>query len=270
MDVLVVIQEKRYRSTGTFHFCKNWVWRELVYIFQKGMRVQQKKRGLALMLPRKVYSLAQKVLEMRRWAPSEAHVYMLHEVYGDVEAVQEPNLAVHIERFARWVDTLAERMRPLSALSEKGAVVLTFDDVFASAGKHALPLLMERQIPFTLFISPCFLDRPGYIETQQLREFSASPLCTVGAHSMTHCRMRPLPEQTVRREMMEIRRFFGRPVGQKDTILCLSLRQRVCLFSRECSHGAGGGIPIRFFYHFWRRAQTGFARAMAYASHQYQ
>lgn len=169
------------------------------------------------MLPRKAYSLAQKVLELRRFQKNAiSQVWMLHEAYADGETPHEAYLAISRDRFAGLLEAYGFRIRPLSCLAEPGSIHVTFDDIFASACQNAVPLLRERRLPYTVFIAPELVDRPGYVTSGQLKDLASDPLCTIGAHSMSHCLMRPLSEADCLAELADSKRwledFCGREV----------------------------------------------------------
>ena len=139
------------------------------------------------MLPRQFYSLRQKINERMPHGPAVSTVYMLHEVYADGEAPADAACAVSLSRFTAWLDRLpADQVGTPEQLNEQGAVLLTFDDMFASAYRYALPELRRRKLSYTVFIAPGLLGRKNYITEDELRTLAADPLCTVGAHTMRH------------------------------------------------------------------------------------
>ncbi len=68
--------------------------------------------------------------------------------------------------------------------------VLTFDDVPSDFLDNAYPFLRSKEIPFTLFITTSYLHSHEYINEEQLKMLSSDPLCTIGAHSITHPMLR--------------------------------------------------------------------------------
>ena len=122
------------------------------------------------MLPRQFYSLRQKINERMPHGPVVSTVYMLHEVYADGEAPADAACAVSLSRFTAWLDRLpADRVGTPEQLNEQGAVLLTFDDMFASAYRYALPELRRRKLSYTVFIAPGLLGRKNYITEDELR-----------------------------------------------------------------------------------------------------
>lgn len=73
--------------------------------------------------------------------------------------------------------------------SEKFAV-LTFDDVPDNFYKNAYPFLKSEGIPFILFITIKFIDKPGYLSKKQILELDKDDLCTIGGHTITHPMLR--------------------------------------------------------------------------------
>lgn len=69
-------------------------------------------------------------------------------------------------------------------------IVLTFDDIPESVYINAFPFLCENQIPFTVFIATGLINKKGYINEDQLDILSKNELCTIGAHSVGHERLR--------------------------------------------------------------------------------
>ncbi len=69
-------------------------------------------------------------------------------------------------------------------------VVITFDDVPESIYTHAYPLLCEQQVPFVLYLSPKFIDKEGFLSVNQIKEMAKNQLCTIGAHTMKHTKLR--------------------------------------------------------------------------------
>ena len=65
-------------------------------------------------------------------------------------------------------------------------VIVTFDDIFDNVYLKAFPILKKNNVPFTVFITPSFIDKPGYVSKEHLLEMADHSLCTVGAHTMTH------------------------------------------------------------------------------------
>ena len=74
-------------------------------------------------------------------------------------------------------------------LARKG-VSLTFDDCFSSVYYLVYPFLKEFNIPFTLFVTVEYIDKSPYLTAQQLKTLSSDPLCTIGAHTLTHTKLR--------------------------------------------------------------------------------
>ena len=70
--------------------------------------------------------------------------------------------------------------------------MLTFDDIPENVFQNAYPILKERRIPFTVFITTKFVDwinpetGQQFISAEHLLELDRDPLCTIGAHTMTH------------------------------------------------------------------------------------
>lgn len=101
---------------------------------------------------------------------------------------------------------------------------VTFDDVPDNFLSDAYPILKELKIPFTLFLTISYLDKPGYINKKDLAALIADPLCTIGAHTLTHPMLRKVKnsfeeiseskkilEKLIGREVKYLAYPFGRP-----------------------------------------------------------
>lgn len=118
-------------------------------------------------------------------------VWMLHDVYEDGMKPEEAFIATSKKNFISLLDAIDGRVRPLHRYQdilnmERGDVVLTFDDIFQSAYQNAIPVLRQRKIPYVAFIATGLVGKSGYVTKEQLEDLAADPLCTIGAHSVTH------------------------------------------------------------------------------------
>ncbi len=114
-------------------------------------------------------------------------------------------------------------------------ILITFDDGLADLYTIAYPYLKKHNIPFTAFIATDFLDKEGYITTEQLKTLASDELVTIGAHGVTHT---PLPKLSKEGQEYELRTskeilekiidndvtIFAYPYGQKnkDTLKLIS------------------------------------------------
>lgn len=68
--------------------------------------------------------------------------------------------------------------------------LVTFDDVPYNVYENAYPILKELNIPFALFITTSYLDDRNYLDREVLIVLDKDPLCTIGAHTITHPSLR--------------------------------------------------------------------------------
>jgi peptidoglycan/xylan/chitin deacetylase (PgdA/CDA1 family) len=67
-------------------------------------------------------------------------------------------------------------------------IVITFDDGWENQYQYAFPLLLKYGFTATLFVVTKFIDRTGFLSTNQLREMITQGM-EVGSHSCTHPRL---------------------------------------------------------------------------------
>lgn len=99
------------------------------------------------------------------------------------------------------VVSLDDALDRLDAGDASPSFVLTFDDGFADVFHHAWPLLLERALPFTIYLASAYTAKPMRWEGStakgaaglglswnQLAQMVESGLCTVGNHTHHHVR----------------------------------------------------------------------------------
>jgi peptidoglycan/xylan/chitin deacetylase (PgdA/CDA1 family) len=136
-----------------------------------------------------------------------------------------------------------------------GALALTFDDGFRDVYDHALPYLIQRRIPFSVFLTTDWLGRPGMMTVEQVREMAtkSGDLVSWGAHGVTH---KPLTEmntsdaeQEIVRSRERVEELVGSPVrlfcypdGKYNAEIRRLLEVRgflaACATGRRINHGA--------------------------------
>ncbi len=128
-------------------------------------------------------------------------------IYHRVGGGSSDELDVSAADFRDQVDVLGDY--PVAAIDDavdalgrndtRHRVVLTFDDGFRDVYDHAWPLLRERRLPFTVYLTTGYVGgtmrwegstardqgAPG-LAWDQLREMVDSGLCTVGNHTHSH------------------------------------------------------------------------------------
>lgn len=120
-------------------------------------------------------------------------IYMFHSIH-DGETVPK-EFRTNKESFEKFLESELKK-RKASSVNHiiegkgKGTFAITFDDVFENIYTNAYPILRRYNVPFTLFVATGLLNQPGYITSTELQELSQDALCTVGAHTVNHVRLR--------------------------------------------------------------------------------
>lgn len=105
-------------------------------------------------------------------------------------------------------------------------IAITLDDGYADNLTVGLPLFERLQVPFTVYVTTGFIDNrmPMWwydgqflgLTTEQLRQLDASPLCTIGAHTVSHPHLSQLPADAQRLEIeeskLQLEGILGHPV----------------------------------------------------------
>lgn len=169
---------------------------------------------------------------------NRALILMYHAV-DEPSAPSESRLCVTPTAFSRQMQWLRQstfrpvtldqvvdclnRGRPLPA----DAVAVTFDDGFGDVYDHALPTLLEYEIPATMFAvadrlgrTNDWMDQRGFptraiVSAEQLRRLDAAGM-SIGSHTLTHPRMTELAPADAEREARDSRHrledVIGKPV----------------------------------------------------------
>lgn len=109
---------------------------------------------------------------------------------------------------------LKEGLKLANDKSDCKFVMVTFDDVPSSVYYNAYPIMKEMEVPFTLFVTSSFIDCEGYLSAEQLYEMSTDHLCTIGAHTLTHPRLRDCRDLNTEflQPKIQLERIVSKPV----------------------------------------------------------
>ncbi len=133
---------------------------------------------------------------------------MFHSVY-DRSKVEKDLYSVSFSQYQEFLNELHKenvQFTRFDSFSEdsKFGISVTFDDGFKDNLQLVLPFMLERNIPFTIFVASDFLDEKytNYLSKEDLRELSSHSLVTLGAHGKSH---RPLTEMSLSEAQNELR-----------------------------------------------------------------
>ena len=158
--------------------------------------------------------------------PAGTRVILCYHTVGDDERA----------RFLQQMDLLSKFARPVavdkadSMANGNHYAAVTFDDGFQSVYENALPALVARKIPATIFITAGYIGLPAgwadepwdptpdepLMTEEQIRSLPGEWI-TVGSHSMTHPELCSLDDAQIEMELVESKRrlqsITGRPVS---------------------------------------------------------
>lgn len=134
-------------------------------------------------------------------------------IYHQVGGGSGLEMEVEPGTFRRHLDWIADHLEVKhldTAIADGDGVVLTFDDGYCSLYEVAYPLLRERGMPFTLYLTTDpvesgrpMRDHPGAdpLTWDHVREMRDSGLLTLGAHTHTHPDFRHLDVPDIEQEV---------------------------------------------------------------------
>lgn len=179
-------------------------------------------------LRRKLHNLTHPIL---------GRILMLHRVVEQRSEGENRELEITPEFLRRTIETYHQQGHRFVSIDEacdiisKGRtnhpfVCLTFDDGYQDNYDIAYPILKQYEVPFAIYVTTGFIDNrlPMWwyskeklgINTESLKKIDADPLCTIGAHTVSHPRLDTLSlddqQKEIAQSRQELESLLGHPV----------------------------------------------------------
>lgn len=168
------------------------------------------------------------VLSMIKKEPATCIVTYYHGVYSEDR-----------KRFAEQMDDLLHLTNPIPLRQfepfESGVrySAVTFDDGLTCIIENAVPELIQRKIPFTIFVPTGYvgkqsswvqhangkIQREAIITEEQLRELANNELIIIGSHCVTHSNLLLLDTESAKIEITKSKKDLESILDSKVTLL---------------------------------------------------
>lgn len=93
-------------------------------------------------------------------------------------------------------------------------LALTFDDGYLDNYQCAFPILKELGFPGTFFVSPDFIEKPGFMTWAMLREMAAVPGIEIGSHGLLHKPLADISETEVKASVVDSKKILEDKLGK--------------------------------------------------------
>ncbi len=137
-----------------------------------------------------------------------------HDTFYQISIADLEKLLVHLRKLG--YQTVSSRdfrawQQGTKSLPDR-AVVLTFDDGYASHFELVAPLLVRYRFSGTFFVSAGLIGRPGYMSWEQLRKLVFLGM-EVGSHGLTHTPLTSCSREQLDRELTDSKQQLERELG---------------------------------------------------------
>lgn len=132
---------------------------------------------------------------------------------------------------------------PDLVLSNKSLqLAITFDDGYLDNLTVAAPLLVDRNLPFTVFVTSDHVrnGHKGFLDPVSLRELAALPGVNIGAHGASHRQLTECNDQSLRTELTGSRMYLEDVIGRPVVTMSYphgAVDQRVCNATADAGYG---------------------------------
>lgn len=172
-------------------------------------------QGLALQAISEGVSLARMPFAARQGLRLLTYHTVGSLAYGDYLGLN----TISVERFREHLDVLADMatvpLLPLEMPQDELRITITFDDGYADNLYVAAPLLAERGIPFTVFVTSDFVRKQmdGFLSGSELKQLAQMPGATIGAHGRSHCNLTQCSKEELRAELEDSKHYIEDLIG---------------------------------------------------------
>lgn len=169
--------------------------------------------------------------------PLLGRILMLHRVVVHRSDGENRELEITPEFLKRTIETYRKQGYRFVSIDEACEIIncgrtdhpfvcLTFDDGYQDNYDIAYPILKQEEVPFAIYVTTGFIDNrhPMWwytneklgISTESLKTLDSDPLCTIGAHTVSHPKLNTLSPKEQTKEIVQSRQelvsLLGHPI----------------------------------------------------------
>lgn len=156
--------------------------------------------------------------------PHSLRVLLYHSIAKDnssnnLWSLNLENFQLHLECLLASNKNIHSAIKLEHAIPKSGFII-TFDDGLTDNFDVAAPQLIERKMPFTIFVigNKLKYSSKNYMSKANLRELSQNPLVTIGSHSFSHIRLDRCSSKELKYEIYDSKSYIEDIIGKEISL----------------------------------------------------
>lgn len=157
---------------------------------------------------------------------NDFRVLMYHAVGTRVPEDIRGIYTLDLKKFEEQITFLARQgMYPLADFEQsvrlRQGTSVTFDDGYRDALTRAAPILIQNQVPFTVFVTRDYVrsGNPLYLSETELQELADLPGVTIGSHGCSHAKLRQCNDTQLEQELRDSKSYLEDVLQRLVTII---------------------------------------------------
>lgn len=177
--------------------------------------------------------------------------WMFHSVTKSSDEWTEPEYSITADSFEKLIKEYIDRgyvfrsVKEIMIQNDKG-VFLTFDDGYKGVFDYVYPICKRQGIPFCVFITTDFIDKTGYMNLTDLLMLKSDPLCTVGAHTLSHPKLRYLSDKDNEREIIGVKEELEKMIDGHVDVFAYPYGSVYAVDKRSIENAKRAGYEMAF------------------------
>lgn len=202
---------------------------------------------------KKNFDNIQKVLQYKlNCMDNTGYTWMFHCIIENEDEWNEPEYSITAHSFIQLIKKYIsdgynfKEVNQIFQGTKNNNVFITFDDGYKGVYEYVYPICQKYQIPFCVFITIEYIDKKGYLGRDQLIELSNCKLCTIGAHTISHPKLRYLNDEDISKEVVESKRLLEKIINKNVDVFAYPYGSVYAVDNRSIEAVKNAGYNIAF------------------------